>query len=80
MTANPEFKEAVEIGKMNSLYFYETQLIQHATGAIRGNTASLIFTLINRFPDLYKNNRDKIEEQKDITIKLKYDPRKKDEE
>lgn len=77
----PEFKEAKEQASLHNRIFWERLGIGIATGTMRGNAAVWIFNMINRFPDDFKNNRDKEVTDNKVEIKLKYDAssNKKDE-
>ncbi len=71
--SHPEFKEAKDKSSIANRLFWERIGIGLATGQNRGNAAVWIFNMINRFPDEFKNNRDKVETEQKVEIKLKYD-------
>lgn len=50
-----EFSEAKKTGTDNALVFWEKLGVGIAAGRIKGNAAIWIFTVCNRFKDLYSN-------------------------
>lgn len=73
----PDFGAAKDEASIHNRYFWEKTGIEIATGETRGNAAVWIFNMINRFPDDFKNNRDKEVTDNKVEIKLNYNPKKK---
>jgi hypothetical protein len=76
----PEFKEARDIGFSKSLLIWERMGIDLATGISRGSARVWEINMYNRFRDEWKATvKEDNEQDKSITIKLKYDPLADDE-
>lgn len=79
----PEFKEAKEIAFPGREFFVEDKILKVATGEQRGNAVLLKMLAVNTLG--WKagdddSEKDKKSENKEIKIKLEYDPLKDEEE
>ncbi len=55
---HPDFKLACVAALEAQLSYWEEIAMEQATGANRGSAATLIFTLKNRFPHLYRDKQE----------------------
>ena len=77
----PDFAEARDMGYAASMYIWEKMGIDLATGMSKGSARVWEVNMYNRFRDEWKANvKEDDNGDKQITIKLKYDPLKDDED